>query len=117
VEEGGGVCPGAKVGVETEVWVGTGVGVRPLGTGDAVRPELNEGVGVDAIVGVGVGTGLGVGEGVGEGVGVTVIVTELEVTGLDVASPGQNTRICHVPGPELNPKSRVYIPLVRVSFP
>ena len=48
----------------------------------------------------------------GEGYGVTVIVTGLEVAFVVVASPGQITLICQIPGPELNPKSRIYTPLV-----
>ena len=100
--------------------VGEGAGgVVKVGKGVAVGEGSGEGVGVGEVVGVGVGEGIGVGEvvgvGVGEGIGVTVMVTVLEVAFVDVASPGQKTRICQVPGPELNPKSRVYTPLVIVS--
>jgi hypothetical protein len=63
-------------------------------------------------VNVGVGVGVEEGVGVGEGFGVTVIVTVLEVAGLDVSSPVQFTLSCHVPVPELNPKSRANTPLV-----
>jgi hypothetical protein len=62
--------------------------------------------------GVGVGVGVGVGDGVGVGVGVTVTVTTLDVTELDVASPGQFTLICQMPF--TGDKSQVKKPLARV---